>query len=552
MDVLEPESFQMMLERVRHMLGGISGEASLCAPVNDDAMFGLLLREAGQLALRQEDADLLLVSDAGTLARLDKAGEVLAKAARTVVLRTGAGPAAGVGGEGHPEGLLSLKATDRVFILLSSGMSLALFACEPGAKGPGAAAYSGGWTVQRSTVLHLVESLVGPDCAGTYAAAGQDDESADRISSALMRLSMLYADAMQAHEKSMCAERSELMTVLEILKAISAKRHTHDILFVFVEQVARIVDTKRCSIVRVWENNDFAHVLASHEDSALFDRKISLEKYPELRLAIGTGKKVVVNDVHTDPLTASQSPAFRQAGIDSLVVIPIVSRDLQVGTLLLRAARQGRGFSFREISFFEVIAEAASSALEKAQLLETVQLANARLEHLAVTDALTGLYNRRYFQERIDQEVERAVRYGLPLSCLMLDVDNFKQVNDTWGHLTGDAVLRGIAARMQGCIRRVDLIARYGGEEFVILLPQTGGSGAVTEAERMRAAIGEAPIDTLTGPVAVTASIGAAVFDPKRMRTTDDLVGTADDALHQAKQLGKNRVVLADNREGKP
>jgi diguanylate cyclase (GGDEF)-like protein len=112
----------------------------------------------------------------------------------------------------------------------------------------------------------------------------------------------------------------------------------------------------------------------------------------------------------------------------------------------------------REISFFEVIAEAASSALEKAQLLEKVQLANARLEYLAITDALTGLYNRRHFQEHMDQEVERALRYGLPLSCLMLDLDNFKKINDTLGHLAGDAVLRGISERMQGCIRRVDLL----------------------------------------------------------------------------------------------
>ena len=539
----------MTLDRVRHVFGGTSGEVSICAPINGDSVFLSLLQEAARLALQQEDTDLLLVCDAGTLARIDNADAVLAKAARTVVLGDRVdGPA--VGG-GHSGGLVPMQASDRLFLLLSSGMSLALFACEPHG-GDAGAEYAGGWTVQRSTVLHLAESLVGSERVGAFTAAAPEDPGADRISSALMRLSTLYADAVQVREKDMCAERSELLTVLEILKAISSKRHAHDILFVFVEQVARIVETKRCSIVRIWEGNDYGHVLASHEDAAVCDRRILLEKYPELRLTIETGRKVIVNDAHGDPLTASMSATFKEAGIDALVVIPIVCRDAQVGTLLLRAARQGRGFSFREISFFEVIAEAAASALERAQLLETVQLANARLEHLAVTDALTGLYNRRFLQERIDQEVERAARYALPLSCLMLDVDNFKHVNDTWGHLTGDAVLRGISARMQGCIRRVDLIARYGGEEFVIILPQTGGAGAVTEAERMRAAIGDAPIDTLTGPVAVTASIGAAVFDPKRMRTTDDLIGSADEALQRAKQLGKNRVVLADKREGKP
>jgi diguanylate cyclase (GGDEF)-like protein len=549
--VLERQFFQTMPERIRHIFGGIPDETSACAPINDDVIFGLMLQEAARLVLDLEEPDLLLVLDAGTLARLENSDAVLAKAARSVLLCNGAD---GNALRGAPSPTLppSGQTTDSLFLLLSSRMSLALFAHEPVVKATATEEYSGGWTVQRSTVLHLAEILFGPGPVGAFAPDAQENPSTERISLVLMRLSMHYAHAVQSREKDMRAEHSELRTVLEILKAISSKRHAHDILFVFVEQVARTVATKRCSVVRVWAGNDYAQVLASHENSALFDQRISLEKYPELRLAIGTGKKVVVNDVHADTLTASLSPAFKEAGIDALVVIPIVCRDLQVGTLLLRAAREGHGFSFREISFLEVIAEAASNALERAQLLETVQLANVRLEGLATTDPLTGLHNRRHFQERMNQEVERAARYGLPLSCLMLDADNFKRVNDTWGHLTGDAVLRGISARMQQCVRRVDFVARYGGEEFVIILPQTGACGAVTEAERMRAAIGDAPIDTLTGPVSMTASIGVAEFDPKRMRTSDDLIGSADNALRRAKQLGKNRVVLADNREGKP
>ena len=421
-----------------------------------------------------------------------------------------------------------------------------------GGTGVAGGEYGGGWTVQRSMVLRLAENAIGPEKVGEFQAETPENAAAAWVSSALMRLGMTYADAAQLLDRDMFAGRNELLTVLEILKAIGSKRQTHDILFVFVEQVARIVETTRCSIVRVWEGNDYAHVLASHEDSALFDRKIPLEKYPELCMAIETGRKVVVNDVHDNPLTASLGTTFRDAGIEALAVVPIMNRNFQTGTVLLRAARRGQGFSPREISFLEVVAEAASSALEKAQLFETVQLANARLEYLAITDALTGLYNRRYLQERLEQELERSVRYGLPLSFLMLDVDNFKDVNDTLGHLTGDAVLRDISARMQGCVRRVDLVARFGGEEFAIILPQTGGSGAVAEAERVRIAIGTVPVDTRTGLVSVTASIGVAVFDSNRMRTTEDLIGSADEALRKAKQLGKNRVVLADNMEGKP
>ncbi len=545
--VLERESFKTMLERVRSAPCGITGEACAFAPINDDGVFRSLLHEAARIALRQEAPDLLLVSDAGTLARLDTADAVLAKAARTVVLWNGA-DAAGAGKSGHPDRLLPLETTDRFFLFLSSGMSLAIFACEAG-EGDG---YSGGWTLQRSTVLRLAESAIGLEYMGAFLAAAPESPALDWVSSTLMRLSMLYADAAQVGYKDLFTGRNELLTVLEILKAIGSKRQTHDILFVFVEEVARIVATNRCSVVCIGEGDDYARVLATHEDSTVFDRRIPLEKYPELCLAAETGRKVVVNDVHGDPVTASLHRVFKEAGIDAVAVIPIESRGARTGTLLLRTARRGLGFSPREISFFEVVAEAASSALEKAYLLETVQLTNTRLEYLAVTDALTGLYNRRYFQERLEQEVERAARYRLPLSFLMLDVDNFKDVNDTLGHLTGDAVLRDISARMQACVRRVDLIARFGGEEFVIILPQTGRFGAFTYAERMCAAIGDTPVVTRSGLVSVTASIGVAVFDPEWMRTTDDLIGSADEALLKAKELGKNRVVMADNREGKP
>ena len=538
----------MLPEGAGHALSGDAFGGSVYAPIADPAVFRQLLGEAAALAVCQQAPDLLVITDSGTFGTLENAEAVTSRAGKVVVIKE-----LGDNLPAAPDKAGGLNPGKHVLVLLSSDISLALYAFDPAASCGGPYRdFSGGWTVLRSAVIQLARRIVGPGPAAEFIPDSWDETPRDCMTAALMRMSMLCAGTAEKLDNTLLAGRGELLTVLEILKAISSKRQTHDILFVFVEQVAKIVETRRCSVVRVWDSTDHAHVLASHEDSSVYDRRIMLEKYPEVRLAVQTGKKVVVNDVHSDPLTADASELMRKAGIDALVVIPIICRDPEVGTLLLRAARRGRGFSFREISFFEVVAEAASSALEKAQLLESVQRANARLEHLAITDALTGLYNRRYFQDRMDQEVERALRYGLPLSCLMLDVDNFKKVNDTWGHLTGDAVLRAIAGRMQASSRKVDLIARYGGEEFVVILPQTGGGGAVSEAERMRRAIGDSPIDTLTGPVSVTASIGAAVFEPQRMRTTNDLVGLADEALHRAKDLGKNRVVLADNMEGRP
>ncbi len=548
--VQERESLTAFLQRFRNTPCGTNGEACSFAPVHGDAMYRALLHEAAAIALSQKECSLLVLSDARALAPLDNAEVLLAKAAKTVVLWNGADTSV-EGQPGAPECVLIPQVNDHLFLFFSPDMGVALFARESPEKVGEGLPCVGAWTAQRSVVLRLAEALVGPEILSTVALAAPDTPALERISAELMRLITIASDMAQLSDGDLFSGRSELLTVLEILKAIGSKRHTHDILFVFVEQVARIVETARCSIVRVWEGSDYAHVLASHEAPSLSDRKISLDKYPEICQAIDTGAKVVIDNVHEDPLTASLGEHFTKAGFDALAIVPVMKKNQQAGTLLLRAARQGRAFSPREINFFEVVAEAASSALEKAQLIESAQLANARLEHLAITDALTGLYNRRHLLERLEQELERSARYALPLSLLILDVDNFKQVNDTAGHLTGDAVLRGISARMQACVRRVDLVARFGGEEFVIILPQTGGGGAVTEAERIRAAIGEKPVETRTGEVSVTASIGIAVFDANWMRTTNDLIGSADEALRKAKQLGKNRVVLADNREGK-
>jgi len=185
-------------------------------------------------------------------------------------------------------------------------------------------------------------------------------------------------------------------------------------------------------------------------------------------------QKVVINDTHRDPLTRPFLGEITQTGISSLIVIPVVLYDQNVGSLLLRAARIQGAFTLREINFCEIVAQAAANALERAQLFENIQQAKERLEHLAITDGLTGLYNHRYFLQQLEAEYERARRYGLPLSCMIMDIDNFKQVNDTFGHLQGDSVLRGLASCALQTVRKSDVVARYGGEEFVVIMPQTG------------------------------------------------------------------------------
>jgi diguanylate cyclase (GGDEF)-like protein len=165
-----------------------------------------------------------------------------------------------------------------------------------------------------------------------------------------------------------------------------------------------------------------------------------------------------------------------------------------------------------------------------------------------LTDALTGLYNRRYLTRRLEEELARAQRYAQPLSCLFVDVDHFKRVNDTFGHAAGDEVLRELAARLRCHLRSSDIAVRYGGEEFALLLPQTAAREAARIAERICANVRSESVATRAGPTPVTVSIGVAQARPelgqRREAVGAALLAAADAALYQAKEKGRDCVVL--------
>lgn len=183
--------------------------------------------------------------------------------------------------------------------------------------------------------------------------------------------------------------------------------------------------------------------------------------------------------------------------------------------------------------------------LESLGLQIAASLQNAHLYELAMVDGLTGLFMRRYFDARIDEEIERSKRFGTPFSVVMMDVDDFKKLNDTHGHLVGDRVLRAIANTVKSQMRGVDTAARYGGEEISVILPRTEMLGAYNVGERIRAAIAELRIATDDGLVlAVTASLGIASYPESKAASGEELVRRADQALYRAKRMGKNRVEL--------
>jgi len=175
-------------------------------------------------------------------------------------------------------------------------------------------------------------------------------------------------------------------------------------------------------------------------------------------------------------------------------------------------------------------------------MAEKLAKSQKELEDLSLQDGLTGLYNYREFHRRLAEEVQRSWRYGRPFSLLILDIDDFKVVNDTYGHLAGDEALRGFAALIRREVRPADEVARYGGEEFAILLPETPGPGAFVMAERIRKIITMHPIAiTPTQTVALTVSVGVATY-PQDAESEEKLIGAADQALYAAKNGGRNRV----------
>jgi two-component system, cell cycle response regulator len=175
-------------------------------------------------------------------------------------------------------------------------------------------------------------------------------------------------------------------------------------------------------------------------------------------------------------------------------------------------------------------------------LWDELQEKNKLLEELVKKDSLTNLYNHRYFHDRIVEEFSRSKRYGLALSCVLVDIDFFKKINDTYGHQAGDEILKKLAGIILAGIRDVDVAARYGGEEFAIILPHTTLENATTYSERIRHSVDKADFQFEGNSIRVTVSLGVASLPENNPQTHTDIIRFADDALYAAKNTGRNRV----------
>ena len=186
------------------------------------------------------------------------------------------------------------------------------------------------------------------------------------------------------------------------------------------------------------------------------------------------------------------------------------------------------------------------------QLEQSLREANKKIELLSITDSLAGTFNRRYLNDQLVKEVERARRYGRPLAAIMSDLDRFKRINDERGHASGDEVLRLFADLAKSVLRPSDWIARYGGEEFVIVMPETDAMGAGHAAEKVRAACADNPMPLSTGELLVTCSFGVAALSATQQTAeaaAAEMLREADSALYSSKHEGRNRVTIAGRHD---
>ncbi len=331
--------------------------------------------------------------------------------------------------------------------------------------------------------------------------------------------------------------------ILNVNKSLFSTLETKDLLFLIVQKIAEVMPVIRCSIVNVDKEKNSGNVLATFEDPGLDSITLNLEKYPEISRSVKDNNIVFIGDVATDPMLSEIRDKIVGLGIKSIIIMPIRYYDSEGGSLFLRTSRKDNKFSENDLKLCQVIIEGAAVALKNAHLFNVMREEKLLLEKMVITDDLTRLYNHKYFVRRLEEEFKRAKRYHGSLSCMMIDLDNFKRINDTYGHQAGDKVLRDVARVLKTCVRETDIIARYGGEEFSAILPSSIREDAMRLAERIRSSVRDFRFDSIKEGEMITVSIGVATYPHPDITEIDNLIRKADNALYKAKEGGKDRVV---------
>jgi len=319
--------------------------------------------------------------------------------------------------------------------------------------------------------------------------------------------------------------------LFEIGKLIGSELDPGTLLSRIAELICQLVGAQACSCMLL--DADRKRLLAKAAYGLRSERMQSLS----FRVGEGVagwvvehGKPALIHDVAQDPrfvmLPANRTP------IASMICVPLLARGDRVGAVTATSAKPG-AFDTSNLELLRFIAMTIALDIE-----------NVRLHRVAVTDPLTGAYNREFLTQRLPQEIETAIERDRALSVAMVDVDHFKSVNEHYGHPTGDIVLTEVARRLRGAIRAGDVLVRYGGEEFVAVLPKADAGRAWEVGERMRQRVSERAFDVGDGlALLLRVSVGVAQWRAGELMPA--LLERADAALYGAKDRGRNRVEVA-------
>ena len=337
--------------------------------------------------------------------------------------------------------------------------------------------------------------------------------------------------------------------LVDIMHEVMGNLSTEEIFHMVARRLARALQLSHSSVILAKPGDARGLVATAFEQPNLANLEIELDRYPEVSAALDQKRPVLIQDLQTSSWYARLREQWSRDGtrmnVRSVIAIPFAFEKTRTGVFLLRRTVDQDPLAASDVEFADTVIKSAVNAIEQAHTIEQTKADNARLEALAHTDPLTHLLNRRALTIRLVAELERVRRYNSPLTMLMIDLDHFKLVNDTYGHLVGDEVLRGIGMILQRSVRSVDMVARYGGEEFVIVLPETGETGAVAFAERIRQRVEQHNFEAArSSTVRVTVSVGVSCFPSPHVDSAEDLFARADVALYRAKERGRNQVCV--------
>ncbi|KFE64626.1 sensor domain-containing diguanylate cyclase [Hyalangium minutum] len=350
------------------------------------------------------------------------------------------------------------------------------------------------------------------------------------------------ADLLSAMKRTV----EQLAAFNEIAKALTSTLELKEVLNLVMQKVSDLLQPRNWSLILLDENTGkLSFEVAVGEGAEALKNLQILPGEGIAGTVYSTGRARLVDDVGGDPAFAprfDQASAFRTR---SILAVPLIARGRVLGVIELVNGPRDPPFSQDDLTTLTAIADYAAIAIENARNFRRVQ-------ELTITDEHTGCYNARHLRAQLDHEVRRSQRFHHPLSLVFLDLDHFKAVNDTHGHLVGSALLKEVGELLIASTRQLDLVFRYGGDEFALLLVETAPEGAMTIATRIRDAFRARRFMQSHGlEIRLTASLGVATF-PDHARSATDLVRAADFAMYAAKAQGRNEVCLAERLSSDP